>query len=65
MLPQAWLEKKSPNTQKVMMIEKLSLPKNWRVTLKDTYKKEDKKKKQRDFNFDWNFNINLNERRRT
>ena len=42
-LPQMWLQKKSPNMQKVMMIEKPSLSKNWRVTPKDSYKKETKK----------------------
>ena len=36
--PQAWLQKKSP-TQKVM-IKKPSLPKNWKVTSKDSYKKK-------------------------
>ena len=47
-LSRMWLQltKEIPNTQKVMMTEKPSLPKNWIVTSRDSYKKEDKGKKK-------------------
>ena len=39
-LSHAWLQKKSLDTQKIMMIKEPSLPKNWRLTSKDSYKKK-------------------------
>ena len=36
-----------PNMQKVIMTEKPSLPKNWRVTFKDSYKKKTRRKSKR------------------
>ena len=48
-LPQTWLQKKSSNTQKVMMTKKPSLPKNWRVTSKDSYKNETNRKSKGTF----------------
>ena len=51
-LPQMWLQKKSPNTQKVMMTEKPSLPNSWRVTSMNSFKKEVKGKKKSTFGED-------------